>query len=175
MIEMNADDWKALAEWGLSHDTGLSSQFMARYITRLIEAGIQPDIIEVLSPWRIDWPHDSDDFGRCWRLVKHVPKLREGFPELREAHPIWREIVDHWDNMGWLLEEGWRTGQWGVWSRVREVSEILHNFEQEYYATLKANRRPVQLTMPSGTRVTISRDSGSPDRWTFRPEGDSQS
>lgn len=48
-------------------------------------------------PARPNYPHDGDDFGRCYRLVKNVPGAKEGLERLgREGGPMWVALVARW-------------------------------------------------------------------------------
>lgn len=48
-------------------------------------------------PKRPNYPHDGDDFGRCYRLVKNVPGAAEGLERLgRDGGPMWVALVARW-------------------------------------------------------------------------------
>lgn len=79
-------DYHKLAEWALGGDTGASSQTIAQH---LIGAAYV----------RGSWPHDLDDFGRCYRLLERVPGLREHFGEMRSLSPVWAALVDAWQEI----------------------------------------------------------------------------
>lgn len=52
-----------------------------------------------------DVPHDPDDFGRCYRLLKVMPAWRARLGEVAAKHPAWRGLVDSWDELTALYEE----------------------------------------------------------------------
>lgn len=72
--------------WLASDDTGLSSEFMA--IT-LNERGVR----------KFAEPMDSDDFGRCIRMLRVCPDLKDKLPLMKQHGPIWSQIVDYWDKL----------------------------------------------------------------------------
>jgi hypothetical protein len=79
---------KTLEEWMQSRDTGRSSMSIAR----VYKGDWQRAAIVGL-----DVPHDGADFGRCYRLLKMFPQVREAFPKLAELCPTWKPFVEHWD------------------------------------------------------------------------------
>ncbi len=48
---------------------------------------------------RFDAPSDTSDFGRCYRLVKAVPELREHFPKIGKMVPPFKGILTNWDSL----------------------------------------------------------------------------
>lgn len=78
---------RAAVEWEAGNDTGISS----RNIWRHMALGVQPD-------GAFGYPHDPDDFGRCYRLLKAVPEWRERIGEMAR-YPIWRGLVKQWDRL----------------------------------------------------------------------------
>lgn len=86
--------------WLLGTDTGVSS------ITMFSEMIDKPDLrLEALSRIRdADIPHDSSDFGRCYRLLQKFPEFGKRWAALVEKHPAWRLYADNWST----LEGYWR-------------------------------------------------------------------
>lgn len=80
-------DYKALAEWALSGQTGLSSKFMAAFLS-----GMKFDSFR-------SHPSDSGDFKRCIGLLNAVPSLRNELPRMAEASPYWEALVSNWDRL----------------------------------------------------------------------------
>ena len=79
-------------EWLRGRDTGTSSL----------------TILEVLAGYptdRHDVPHDSDDFGRCFRLLQLFPQFRPRMPEVAARFPEWKPLVDRWAELEALYEE----------------------------------------------------------------------
>lgn len=60
---------KTPSEWSRGRDTGISSGTIYTAATG------------DYSPWgKYDVPHDAADFGRCYRLLKLFPELRDSLP-----------------------------------------------------------------------------------------------
>ena len=78
-------DYKAVAEWALSDDVGMSSLCIARTMM-----GIETDG---------DHPYDGGDFRRCEKLLEHIPEFRERLPEMAKVSPVWSALVDRWDEI----------------------------------------------------------------------------
>jgi hypothetical protein len=82
-------------EWLLSGDTGVSSKAICAVMTGSAKRdGFDPDT-----------PHDPDDFGRCYRLLKCFPEWRERLPEVAAKHPKWGPMVAVWDELTALYEQ----------------------------------------------------------------------
>lgn len=81
-----------LAEWLASDDTGLSSRFMA-FALRLGPAAESA------------YPRDSDDFGRCYKMLRSAP---EGRPpaDMRIHGPVWAGLAAAWPELERLYEAG---------------------------------------------------------------------
>ena len=80
--------------WLVSDDTGVSSQTMAAIA---IGAG---------DPRNFGAPYDADDFGRCYRLVKACPFIREHFGAIARVVPRFAPILAEWDELCALHERG---------------------------------------------------------------------
>ncbi len=90
-----------LSAWIQTDDTGMSSGHMAFNLS--IEAGMN-------CPWlgkyaECNHPHDPDDFGRCYRLLRSVPELRPHIPKMASSSQVWASLVEHWDELERLYEE----------------------------------------------------------------------
>ena len=83
-------DWRA---WLHNGDTGISS------------LTIWSTLSGERNPGSADVPHDPDDFGRCYRLLKVMPEWRERLPEVAKRYKAWRPLVDSWDELTALYEE----------------------------------------------------------------------
>ena len=73
-----------LAEWFGSHDTGSSSKAIALFLS----AGVKSENV----------PHDSDDFGRCYRLLKRMG-WQSRIKEMTAASGRWAAVVEIWDKI----------------------------------------------------------------------------
>lgn len=51
-----------------------------------------------------DIPHDNDDFGRCYRLLRVFPQWRSRLPEVARCFPMWGPMVAAWDELSGLWE-----------------------------------------------------------------------
>ncbi|MDE2096533.1 MAG: hypothetical protein KGL39_04745 [Patescibacteria group bacterium] len=51
-------------------------------------------------PERPDYPHDGDDFGRCYRLLAAVPEARAGLDALGvKGGSVWIALVSRWSEI----------------------------------------------------------------------------
>ena len=82
----------ALAAWMGSTDTGASSSFMAIFLS----SGVMPE--------RRAFPYDPSDFGRCERMLRRVPHLRERLPQMSDAGHVWKALVDRWGEIVATME-----------------------------------------------------------------------
>jgi len=87
--------------WLTNGDTGTSSE--------TIWSVLMGRDIPALS-FRPDVPHDPDDFGRCYRLLKVMPSWRNRLPEVAARHAIWQPFVAVWDELTELYEQERPTG-----------------------------------------------------------------
>lgn len=84
---LSAAAQRKIGNWLLSHDTGNSSETMAAIaLGASTRSGLHA-------------PHDVSDFGRCYRLVKKVPEIRQSFPRLARKCPAFAGIVREWDEL----------------------------------------------------------------------------
>lgn len=106
---LTQSDIQAVAEWFVSQDTGISSETMAS-----IALGAKKG--------RFDAPHDSNDFGRCYRLVKQVPAIRLAFTTIGEIVPTFSGILGEWDALIRIYERDLPSG----WSDelCRRIKEL---------------------------------------------------
>lgn len=87
-------------------------------------------------PKRPNYPHDGDDFGRCYRLVKNVPGAQEGLERLgRDGGPMWVALVARWPEIEAaylhdksLYESGKRHSD-GLYKCYDLMKSILHPIE----------------------------------------------
>lgn len=79
-------------QWLVSGDTGTSSQTIYS-----VMRGLPP------PEWH-GFPHDADDFGRCYRLLKRFPDWRPRLPEVAARHFEWQPFVEAWNDLTALYE-----------------------------------------------------------------------
>jgi hypothetical protein len=92
-----ADHLMSYSEWITSDDTGMSSKWLA---TALFSAPSK----------NVSYPYDPSDFGRCYRMLKHVSGAKELFDQkfelLKEAGGIvWNRYLENWDLLVSLYEQ----------------------------------------------------------------------
>jgi len=78
-------------QWIISDDTGISSKTIWA-----VMMGVDTD--------RSNVPLDCADFGRCYRLLKHMPEWTARLPEVAEKYPGWKPILREWDTLTFLHE-----------------------------------------------------------------------
>lgn len=81
----------ALAQWWKGRDRGLSSEAIALWFT--------------YGDGTTAHPIDPSDFGRCERLMRAVPEVREWFPAMANVSPQWARLVEQWDDIVATAEE----------------------------------------------------------------------
>ena|ERR1700693_5653270 len=86
-----------LIQWKFGDDTGVSSETLAA-----IALGVRRKSSFFHGE---DCPHDSGDFGRCYRLVMHVPEILDVFPEIAKKVPSFKGILENWDELCLLYEQ----------------------------------------------------------------------
>jgi hypothetical protein len=99
-------------EWALSRDTGVSSFTIYAAITGRH------------SPYHFDVPHDPDDFGRCYRLLKIFPSWRAQLSKTVELHEAWKPFIEQWDELTSLFEGEFAHGSgpdYKLFNRIREL------------------------------------------------------
>lgn len=73
-----------LTKWLSTDGRGQSARAIAAHLTGLAQC-------------TGDYPHDSDDFGRCERLLDAVPTLRPLLPRMAEVNAYWAALAPQWD------------------------------------------------------------------------------
>lgn len=94
-------------------------------------------------PKRPNYPHDGDDFGRCYRLVKNVPGAAAGLERLgREGGPMWVALVARWPEIeaAYLhdvaLEGSYRENR-GKYKCYDLMKSILHPIEDADHSVIR--------------------------------------
>lgn len=80
-----------LTRWLASDDTGMSSEWLAGWLSGAFHR-------------RSAYPSDSDDFGRCLRMLEAAPELMAAMPRLREAPKPWPELFAEWESLAGLYQ-----------------------------------------------------------------------
>lgn len=81
-------------EWLLSGDIGTSSKTICAVMTESLVGSRH-----IGNP-----PGDNDDFGRCYRLLKHFPAWRLQLYKVANYFPEWGPMVDAWSELETLWE-----------------------------------------------------------------------
>jgi hypothetical protein len=98
----------AVLEWLNGSDRGLSSEALAHCYL----GNKRPNVT-------FGWcaPGDPADLGRCLRLVRLVPDVRECVDELAALSTAWARVAPVWDELAALME-----GEVGIdWSKARRA------------------------------------------------------
>lgn len=67
-------------------------------------------------------PRDSDDFGRCHRLLEAFPAWRARLPEAVDRYPEWSGLVSAWDELTTLYLEELPSGRAPrLWARMQAI------------------------------------------------------
>lgn len=88
-----ARDGMTVTEWLGSDDTGLSSKYLCSVLSGAFTAEFYH-------------PHDADDFGRCYRLLKAIPSLRSESAKLKDCPAPWPALYNEWPELEKLYEQG---------------------------------------------------------------------
>jgi hypothetical protein len=91
-------------QWLASWDTGISSKSIFWVL-----AGRHP----VGQGFLPDAPHDPEDFGRCYQLLKGIPGWRERLSEVAARYPDspWPSLVARWGELEKFYEEELPSGR----------------------------------------------------------------
>jgi hypothetical protein len=88
-----------LARW-YATDSGVSScTILAELVPEMRRLALHR-----LGEHGADVPHDPDDFGRCYRLLKILGEDSGALILVSLAHPKWSGLVDAWDELTRLYE-----------------------------------------------------------------------
>lgn len=112
------DEEKRALQWVIAGDTGISSMAIWAVMMGQVENDIQKtkDIVFY------DPPEDCADFGRCFRLLQHIPEWRKRLQEVGEAIPRWQPFVREWRQLEALcLDPG----------KEHDLARLLENLLQE--------------------------------------------
>ena len=89
---------KRLLEWWCCGDVGESSEAIVFVMCSLPPKTILKDL------WT-PYPHDSSDFGRCYKLLKVFPEWKKRIKEMGCLGEIWKRIALAWDELEKLYEQ----------------------------------------------------------------------
>lgn len=90
-----ADMTKSIEEraewWLINGETGLSSKAMLNCFLG--------------KSFRVDYPHDPDDFKRCYKLLQVIPEWKSQLYRLKRMSDSWSQLVDNWDKLTQMYEQ----------------------------------------------------------------------
>ena len=113
---------KAL-DWIAGGDTGMSSKAIWSHMMGLPARGWPDDRFGVA------YPHDPDDFGRCYRLLALIPEWRPRIGEMAQYNRQWAALVARWSDIEamYVLEVGaaHRGMAHRCYALIREILEPL--------------------------------------------------
>ena len=89
---------KKILKWFCSGDVGESSKAIV-----FVMCGILPK--DILNKNWSPYPHDSSDFGRCYKLLKIFPEWKEKIIEMQCLGEIWKRIALAWNELENLYEQ----------------------------------------------------------------------
>lgn len=55
--------------------------------------------------FKINHPHDPDDFSRCYKLLQAVPEWKRRISELQSLSPQWKNLSENWDKLTEMYEQ----------------------------------------------------------------------
>lgn len=103
--------------WILGRDTGLSSQTIWAVMMGAAEA-----------PYGGSTPRDADDFGRCFRLLKHFPEWRDRLSEVAARFPEWGPLVREWAMLESLYQSACLNN---IRAGYREFYDVISELNEE--------------------------------------------
>lgn len=102
-----------LVDWLNSRDTGTSSKTLYAAHT-----GTFMEIYDV--------PYDPSDFGRCYRLIKSFPEVRDSVCKTTRLCPRWEPFVKNWDRFTTIYERDLPTGRSDeLWDEMKKITDGL--------------------------------------------------
>ena len=104
---MTKKETNKLLVWLLSDDTGVSSKNMVR---RFLD----------LPTESFGYPHDADDFGRCYRLLITCPFISVSI--MKDVDKIWADLVGVWQKLTRLYEK----------SKGEEIYYLIDSIDEKY-------------------------------------------
>jgi len=134
-------------EWISSGDTGTSSITLWS-----VMMGSEPGHPSV--------PLDSQDFGRCSRLLAAFPEWRKRLGEVGTKYPEWQPLVDNWDELERLYKEsfGGRDTRFIVKLRELQKEKVRKPSSNAYLVSLLRNHGAVKrgnFILASGQKSDI--------------------
>lgn len=105
-LQLTEEQQKLMLSWILGSDTGCSSQTIWTTIMGIDNPS--PSI-----------PYDSDDFGRCWRMLAifNHDEINKIMKEVAKKHQVWKPYTKRWEEFDGLYVGG----------QMQELNKRLRN------------------------------------------------
>lgn len=97
-------------EWLTHGDTGTSSMSIFYVMIGLV-------VVPTQCGGDLDIPYDSEDFGRCYRLLQSFPEWRKRLDDVAVKLPKWGPLIERWGELEALYE----TDRDALYMRLREL------------------------------------------------------
>ena len=104
IVDMNIDVRSRALWWSLNGQKGMSSETMF-------------GLFMGVKDFRINHPHDPDDFSRCYKLLEIVPEWKQELHKLKSLSPAWSNLVDNWDELTIMYEQNVKED----WKNSKEI------------------------------------------------------
>lgn len=76
-------------------------------------------------------PYDPSDFGRCARLLKAIPDLKQpAFERLaRDGGDVWKSLIKHWDEIHSTMED--EVGiDWSKGDTAKKTNDLIKSITE---------------------------------------------
>ena len=109
------DEYRVGMAWVAGDDTGSSSKALLN-----AALGIK---------YRKDYPYDPADLGRCLRLIRLMPFVKErGLPALADRDPVWRLYASHWEELHRMMAD--EVGiDWEKGNRAPQTYDLMQRLQ----------------------------------------------
>lgn len=98
--------------WWITHgEVGLSSKTIWLFFTNTKNNSIDP---------MHNYPHDPDDFKRCYQLLQLIPEWRGRLHEMRYLSTPWSNLIQHWDMLSDMFERNEKSG----WVKSNQIDMV---------------------------------------------------
>lgn len=77
-------------------------------------------------------PKDYEDFGRCYRLLKHYPEWYDRMTEMKNISNEWEKIGNNWDMLTNLYNNYLITKNINLLREINKFLEILNETDEEW-------------------------------------------
>jgi len=78
------------------------------------------------------WPHDADDFSRCYRMLKSCPSV--DIAVMKSVDKVWADLVVVWDELTKLYENGHYKL---IYSTINNIQKVYREGAALKYETIQ--------------------------------------